>query len=414
MRGQSALPAALAGLALAGALVWSRCRGEGGSDGATSPPRGEASSQAQAPPELVLTPPPTTSPAIAVHNLDAEIGDRERRADAGKPSPREELVGRTLMRARYVGLVSDLVAADEQSAAAVAEHPDQPAAHLARASALGGIHEFSGALEELDRAERAGAAAREVARARAGVLLATGRVDEAAALVPAPADDAPIDDLVLRGSIEAQLGHAGESERLFALARAHYRDVSPFTVAWMDFERSRALEVAGDGRAAKAYLQEAAAVMPSYTHAVAHLAALVPPDRALALVDGLSRSDDPEALAARADALRRADRDEEAAAVASRAKARFEEVLARLPLAFADHAAAFYLGMGADPGRALTLARANARNRPTDEAIELWLSSAQAAGSRDEACAASRALLARPHASPGLSRRATVAARGCP
>lgn len=145
-----------------------------------------------------------------------------------------------------------------------------------------------------------------------------------------------------------------------------------------------------------------------------HLAALEPPDRALALLDGLARSDDPDVLAGRADALRRAGRTEEAVAMASQARSRFEEVLGRFPLAFADHAASFYLGAGRDAARALELARTNERNRPTDEAVELWLTSAQAAGARYDACAAAAAARARPHANEALRQHAAEAARGCP
>jgi tetratricopeptide (TPR) repeat protein len=183
----------------------------------------------------------------------------------------------------------------------------------------------------------------------------------------------------------------------------------------MDFEHSRALELAGDRKRARPYLEEAAKVMPTYAHAVVHLAALEAPEVALPQLVKLGEtSDDPDVLAGQADALRRLGRGDEAKAMVARAAARFSEVLARLPLAYADHAASFYLGMGGDPGRALVLAKQNADNRPTDEAIELWLTAAQAAGSRDATCAAATKALARPHASQELRDRATSASKGCP
>ncbi|HEY5243471.1 MAG TPA: hypothetical protein VIJ22_18450, partial [Polyangiaceae bacterium] len=230
-----------------------------------------------------------------------------------------------------------------------------------------------------------------------------------------PADRASPSDLVMRGGVEARLGHAAESDRLFELARAKYRDVSAFTVAGMDFEHSRALELGGDRAKARAYLSEEATVMPTYAHAVVHLASIEPPERALPRLEALEKtSDDPDVLAGEADALRRAGRTAEAAAMTARARARYDEVLARLPKAYADHAAAFYLGMGADPPRAVGLARANAENRPTDEAVELWLTAAQAAASHDETCAASRRALALAHATSGLRERAIAASKACP
>ena len=376
----------------------------------------ERAAEAGPPPAapLVLHAPPTTIPSIALANLDAEIGDREKRAKAGEPDAPAELVARYLVRAKYVGRVADLIAADTTSARLVASRDGDAKAHLTRAAALGAIHVFAAAMTELDRARALGAEADEVARERASVLLAVGKEDEAAALLPPVVDGALSADLATRAGVEARLGHADESARLFELARARYRDVSPFAVAWMDFERARALELAGDRASARAYLVEAADVMPTFAHAVAHLAALEPPDRALARLETLAKtSDDPDVIAGQADALRRSGRAAESDATAARARARFEEVLARLPLAYADHAASFYLGVGRNPGRALELAKTNAANRPTEEAVELWLTAAQAAGSSAETCAAAARVSTLRHATSALRDRAAAAARGC-
>ncbi|HEY8090650.1 MAG TPA: hypothetical protein VIF09_22465 [Polyangiaceae bacterium] len=393
--------AALVGLALAGAAQCSR-----GHD--------EAPDESVRAPTVVLTAPPTTSPVVALHNLDADVADREKRARAGEPNAPVELVSFYLRRAKYVGRVADLEAADRTSAGLVAAREGDAQAHLTRATALSAIHEFAAALGELDRAAALKGRGPELDGERASVLLAVGREDEAAALLPAVNTASP-SELAIRGGVEARLGHAAESDRLFELARARYRDVSAFAVAGMDFEHSRALELSGDRPRARAYLAEAATVMPTYAHAVVHLASLQPPDRALAQLEALEKtSDDPDVLAGEADALRRAGRAADAAAMADRARAGFEQVLSRLPRAYADHAASFYLGVGADAARALILARANAENRPTDEAVELWLTAAQAAASRDDTCAAARRALGLAHATSGLRERAASAAKGCP
>jgi tetratricopeptide (TPR) repeat protein len=392
---------ALAGFVLAGAVACSRHSQPGASNGATEEP-------------FSLTTPPTTAPSIALRNLDGEIADREKRAARGDERSQRELVPRYLSRSRFEGRVADLQAAQTMSAQILAEHPDDAAAHMLRAKALSAIHAFAAASAELDAAELKHADPMEVKAERGAILLATGREDEAVALMPIT-DAAPVSDLVMRAGLESRLGHAPEAERLFDLARTRYHDVSPFAVAWMDFEHARALELAGDRRRARAYLEEVAKVLPSYAHAVVHLAALEPADTALKRLEPLSAtSDDPDVLAGQADALRRAGRADEAKATGVRAQARYDEVLAKLPLAYADHAASFFLGMGGDPARALALAQQNADNRPTDEALELWLTSAQAARSNDATCSASKRLLARPHASPELRDRATDASRGCP
>ena len=56
----------------------------------------------------------------------------------------------------------------------------------------------------------------------------------------------------------------------------------------------------------------------------------------------------------------------------ARAAARYDELVARHPEAFADHAAEFWLAAGADPHRALSLASRNLEVRQTPRAHELF------------------------------------------
>jgi tetratricopeptide (TPR) repeat protein len=71
------------------------------------------------------------------------------------------------------------------------------------------------------------------------------------------------------------------------------------------------------------------------------------------------------------------------------ARRRYDSLLARYPLAFADHASEFYLGPGADPERAWILAQQNLANRQTERAVALAIKAAEASGRYREA----RALL---------------------
>jgi hypothetical protein len=71
----------------------------------------------------------------------------------------------------------------------------------------------------------------------------------------------------------------------------------------------------------------------------------------------------------------------------SLARQQYESLLATYPLAFADHAAEFYLGPGADPERAWVLAEQNLANRSTDRAVALAVKAAEATGRYTEACA---------------------------
>jgi hypothetical protein len=80
-------------------------------------------------------------------------------------------------------------------------------------------------------------------------------------------------------------------------------------------------------------------------------------------------SRDPEVQWRLADVLVARGRVEEAKTQLDAARFRFDELLGRHLLAFADHAAEFYAGSGNDCLRALELARTNAANRPTRRAV---------------------------------------------
>jgi predicted Zn-dependent protease len=81
-------------------------------------------------------------------------------------------------------------------------------------------------------------------------------------------------------------------------------------------------------------------------------------------------SREPEVQWRLADVLVARRRLEEAETQLDAARFRFDELLGRHLLAFADHAAEFYAGSGNDFVRALELARANVANRPTRRAVK--------------------------------------------
>jgi hypothetical protein len=145
-----------------------------------------------------------------------------------------------------------------------------------------------------------------------------------------------------------------------------------------------------------------------------HLAGLLAPREALAVLEPLvGQTDDPQVDAAYADVLRRLGRAADAEPPIARARARFEELVRSHPEAFADHAAQFDLGLGHDPARALALARANAQNRRTEPALDLLMTAALAAGTRDEACAAARQGASLPYATATFRATLDATRAGC-
>ena len=134
------------------------------------------------------------------------------------------------------------------------------------------------------------------------------------------------------------------------------------------------------------------AAFPAYAPAQGHLAeveaALGETDSAIARLRPLTiSSDDPDYPAQLARILTEVGRVEEAREWRARAAARYDELVARHREAFADHAAEFWLDAGADPHRALSLARRNLEVRQTPRAHELL---SRATGAVDDARAGVR------------------------
>ncbi len=361
--------------------------------------------------------PPTTDPAIALGNLDAQLrgfaavaARRPDDVDAAK-----QLVDLTLERGQFRGSVADYERADALAAALVKDHPESAIAHLARAETLGTFHLFSRALDELDAAERLHGPALAIAHARAADYMGQGRFDEAEALgLFRVTDGLDATDLASAAVLAGERGKRAESERLFEKARGAYHDVSPFAVAWVDFQRGSLLERKGERARAKPYYAEAHAALPAFPHACVHLAALEAPEQARVLLEPcVGKTDDPEVDAAYADALRRLGRADEAKPIIDRAKVRYDELIAKHPEAFADHAASFYLGIGGDPARALDLAKTNAANRHTEAALDLLMTAAFVAGARDIGCAAAAEGLKLRYATDAQRATFDSARRGC-
>jgi tetratricopeptide (TPR) repeat protein len=184
----------------------------------------------------------------------------------------------------------------------------------------------------------------------------------------------------------AALAHAGRADEAIAIipeAAAAVRDNPAQLLAWLLFQWGRCYEQAGEAAAARELFAAAHARLPGYVEATVHLAdtMIATGDTAGArtLVDEALGRDRHPALLELAVRLGRSE-------LAADAKAAWERYVAALPLAFADHAARFYLGAGAGPKRALELARVDLDNRPTLDARALVVEAALAAGDPEAAC----------------------------
>ncbi|HEX8797446.1 MAG TPA: hypothetical protein VF772_02485 [Terriglobales bacterium] len=195
------------------------------------------------------------------------------------------------------------------------------------------------------------------------------------------------EDLVPLGALLADLGGFDEADEVYERALRHYRDTSPFGIAWVCFQRGvlwGELVSQPQPSHAATWYRRAIDYLPCYVRARVHLAEtcleLGRPADAESLLVSVVNSGDPEVNWRLADALFAMGRQEEAEAQMSMARSGFDSLLRKYSLAFADHASEFYLSRGKDYEKALELAQENLANRPTPRAFELAHKAAVQAG----------------------------------
>ena len=253
------------------------------------------------------------------------------------------LVDLLLLRGHVLGRIVDYERAAALAKVLVRDTPDDRAAWLARARTRAIFHRFTEALGDLDAAVQRGADRGEVDAERAAILQAVGRSAEALVLRRHAARRSP--DLATMGALavlQAERGEVTEAEKLFTKARRHYRSVSPFPVAELDFRRGLMWLGEHDLPAARAWFGTAARRVPAYAPALGHLAevdaTVGAPDAAVERLHALAMSsDDPQYANTLAGVLSDTGRPQEAERWRVRAASRYQELVAHHPDAFAHH-----------------------------------------------------------------------------
>jgi tetratricopeptide (TPR) repeat protein len=322
----------------------------------------------------------TTTGAIAVANLDHQIAQR------GEEAGVEELL---LARSRFLG---DYEALDR--ALAIAEGRFETGGELLRrARTRSAVHRFADALADVAAAERAGATKEEIVALRASILVATGRAAEVVPQLEASVVRHPgFGSRSALAGAYAAVGRLTDADRMYISALADLDTTSPFPYAWVYFARGAMWTEHGDPARGEALYGRALSHLPEFAAANIHLAELEVARGDLTssmarLERVVASSGEPEALALLGELHVRTGDAVRGWGEISRARQRYESLLARHPLAFAGHAADFYLGPGSDPERAWMLAQQNLDNRQTDRAVALAIEAAQASGRHREVCA---------------------------
>jgi tetratricopeptide (TPR) repeat protein len=334
---------------------------------------------------------PVTDGTIALLNLRAQIDGLEADVRLGHATveSRTGVIELITLRGLILGRIADYQRADEMAEQLVRDAATDGTAFVARARTRAVFHRFTDALDDIDRAERLGFDADSTNRDRAGIFQALGRYDEALAVREEAADRrASFENVAALVGLYAERGDSDGAERLYAESRRRYRGVSPFPLALLDFQLGLMWMNKGRLDNARTSFDAARRRVPAYAPAQGHLAEveaeLGETESALARLHSLAASsDDPDYAAQLARILRDAGCSQ-FQRWCRLAAARYDELVASHPEAFADHAAEFWLAAGANPDKALRLARMNIEIRKTPRAYGLLAQAIGASESREQ------------------------------
>ena len=318
-----------------------------------------------------------TSGRIAIANLSASIDSLElRRAEAANVDDLLALSKLLFLRGDILGRIADHDRAEFIASEAMGMSPRTGRALYIRAQLAGRFHRFEEAHHVLHQALEAGYPRHEIDLELAALLQATGRYEGALMLRERLAkDDAGIYTLGALASLLAEMGRWRVAESSYAAALEADDGVSPLPCSQLLFEWGVSAMRQGDLERADLIFVELERILPGHVPGRGHRAEVALArgqlNMATALIMPLlDTSDDPEYRGIYAEILA-ARGESEAVSETERAAAAYELLMARRPEAYADHAAAFFMGVGNRPQRAVELALANRTLRDTPRSRSL-------------------------------------------
>ncbi len=327
---------------------------------------------------MMIDPKHYTSGRIAVANLSALIESLEhRRGESATFVDLFSLSKLLFLRGDLLGRIADHDQAEVVANEAVALSPGMGSAFYIRARLAGRFHRFEEATALLDQATAAGHTRQGIDAEKAALLQATGQYREALVLRERLAmDDPGIHTLGALASLLAEMGEWLAAEARYVSALDADNGVSPLPCGQLLFEWGVNAMRRGDLDRAEAMFAELGAILPAHVPGHGHRAEVALArgqlDLAAALITPLLEiSDDPEYRATYSEILAARGDGEAAVSEAERAAAEYELLLARRPEAYADHAAAFFMGVGNRPQRAVELTSANWKLRDTPRSRSL-------------------------------------------
>lgn len=313
-----------------------------------------------------------TSGGFALANLSASIDSLQLRCSEDATFEDLEALSNLLfLRGDLLGRIADHDRAERVAELAIAQSPETARAIHLRARLAGRFHRFKDAHALLDRALAAGLPARQIDMARAALFQATGKYGAALLLRNSLTDaDNGIHTLGALALLLAEMQQLAAASNWYAAALEADDGVSPLPRGQLLFEWGVSAMRRGDLERADAIFVELEAILPGHVPGRGHRAEVAlsrgDVEVAAALITPLLEiSDDPGYRAIHAEILAARGEYEAAARETEYAAARYEQLLARRPEAYADHAAAFFMGIGNRPQLAVHLASANRKIRDT-------------------------------------------------
>lgn len=319
-----------------------------------------------------------TSGRIAVANLSASIKSLELRRVKHRTFEDQLALSKFLfLRGDLLGRIMDHDRAELVAKKSIAFSPDIASTLYIRARLAERFHRFEEANALLDQALAAGHPKDEIDVEKAALLQATGQHKEALVLRERLAKDNPsIQTLGALATLLAEMDQWAAAEISYEVALDADESTSPIPCSQLLFEWGVSAMRRGDLDRAEAIFVELDAILPQHVPGRGHRAEVALARGQLnfagALITPLLEiSDDPEYRATYAEILAARGKAEAAASEAERAAAGYDVLLARRPEAYADHAAAFFMGVGNRPQLAVDLALANRRLRDTPRSRSL-------------------------------------------
>jgi tetratricopeptide (TPR) repeat protein len=326
-----------------------------------------------------------TSGRIALANLSSSIESLERRrVEGARFEDLATLSDLLFLRGDLLGRISDHDHAEAVAEEAAASCPATVNALVIRARIAERFHRFDDAHALLDRATFSGGTNPKIQATRAALLQATGKFGDALELRNRLIlDDYGIHSVGALATLLAEMGQWARAEEFYARALHADDGVSPLPCAQLLFEWGVGAMRRGELERAEEIFVQLEAILPAHVPGRGHRAEVAlarrQVDVAAALIEPLLvASDDPEYVAIHAEILAASGNAAGATRQARRAATAYEALLARRPEAYADHAAAFFMGIGDRPRLALELATKNRALRDTPRSRGLLVRAWQA------------------------------------